>query len=68
MSGRRSKEDTCFWNEEVEEAVPRKKDEHIVLFQNSTEESKRRYEGLTNKAREAVLKAMRETDEEMLAE
>ena len=35
--GRRSKGDTWWWNEEVKEAVSRKKDAHKAMCQNSTE-------------------------------
>ena len=51
---RRSKGDTWWWNEEVKEAVPRKKEAHKALCQNSTEEYKRRYESMENKAKKAV--------------
>ena len=40
--GGRSKGDTCWWNEEVKEAVSRKKEAHKAMCQNSTEETKRR--------------------------
>ena len=40
--GERGKGDTLWWNEEVKEAVSRKKDVHRVRCQNSTEENKRR--------------------------
>ena len=42
-SGRRSKGDTLWWNEEVKEAVSRKKVTHKAMCQNSTEENKRRH-------------------------
>ena len=48
-SGRRIKGDTCWWNEEVKEAVSRKKDAQKAMYRNSTEENKRRDESMTNK-------------------
>ena len=52
--GRRSKGDVWWWNEEVKEAVSRKKEAHKVMCQNSIVENKRRYEGMKNKASIAV--------------
>ena len=49
----------------VKEAVSRKKDAHKAMRQNSTEENKRRYKSMKNKA---VSKAMREKAEEVLTE
>ena len=57
--------DTWWWNEEVMEAVSSKKEAHMAMSQNSTEENKRRYRSMKNKA---VLKAMREMAEEALTE
>ena len=54
----RSRGDTWWWNEEVKETVSRKKEAHKAMCQNSTLENKRRYEGMKNKANEAVSKAM----------
>ena len=39
-SGRRSKADTWWWNEEVKD-VSRKEDAHKVMYQNSTENKRR---------------------------
>ena len=39
--GRRCKGDTCWWSEEVKEAVKRKKEAHKAMRQNSTEENRR---------------------------
>ena len=36
--GVRSKVDTWWWNEEVKEAVSRKKEAHMAICENSTEE------------------------------
>ena len=58
--GRRSKGDTCWWNEDVKEAVSRKKDSHKVMRQNSTKENKRRHRIMKNIA---VSKATREKAE-----
>ena len=58
--GRRSKRDMWWWNEEVKEAVSRKKDPHKAMCWNSTAENKRRYKSMKNKAKKAVSKAMRE--------
>ena len=63
----RSKGDTWRWNEEVKEAVSRKKERkkeaHKAMCQNSTEENKR-YKGMKNKANKSV----REKAEEVLTE
>ena len=66
--GRRSKGDTWWWNEEVKEEISRKKESHKAMCQNSTEENKRRYKSLKNKAKKAVSKAMREKTEEVHTE
>ena len=55
----RRKGHTWRLNEEVKEAVSRKKDAHMVMCQNSTEANKRRYKNMNNKAMKAVLMAMR---------
>ena len=44
----------------MKEAFSRKKEAHKVMCQNSTEENKRRYKSMKNKANKAVSKAMRE--------
>ena len=44
--GRRSKGDIWWWNEEVMEGVSGKKEAHKAMCQNSTEENKRRHEGM----------------------
>ena len=54
--GRRSKGDTWCWNEEVKDAVLRKKDGHKAICQSSTDENKWRNKSMKNKA---VSKAMR---------
>ena len=52
----------------MKEAVSRKKDAHKAMCQNSTEENKRRYKSLKNKAKKAVSKAMTEKTEKVLSE
>ena len=64
--GRRSKGDTWWWNKEVKEAVSRKKEAHKAMCQNSSEENKRRYKSMKNKAKKAVFKAVREKADEAL--
>ena len=66
--GRRSKGDTWWWNEEVKEAVLRRKEAHKVMCQDSIVENKGRYEGMKKKASNAFSKAMREMAEEALNE
>ena len=65
---RRSKGDTWWRNEEVKETVSRKKDAHKAMYQNSTEENKRRHKSMKNKANKEVSKVMREKAEEALTE
>ena len=50
------------------EAVSRKKEALKAMCWNSTEENKRRYKSMKNKAKKAVSKAMREKAEEALIE
>ena len=66
MRGRRSKGDTWWWNEEMKKAVSRKKGAHKAMCRNSSEGNKRRYKGMKNKAKKAVLKEMRKKAEETL--
>ena len=66
--GRRNKGDTWWWNEEVKEAVSKKKDTHKAICQNRTGENKWRNKSMKNKANKAVSKAMREKVEEVLTE
>ena len=64
----RSKGDTWLWNEEVKEAVSRKKDACKVICRNNTEDNNRRYKSTNNKVKTAALKAKREKTEESLTE
>ena len=57
-----------WWNEEVKEAVSRKKEAHKAMCHNSTQKNKSRYKSIKNKANKAVSKAMREKAEEALTE
>ena len=63
----RSKGDTWWWEEEMKEAVSRKKDAHKAMCQNNTENT-RRYKGMKNKAAKAFTKAMRWKVKEALTE
>ena len=66
--GRRSRGETWWWNEEVKEAVSRKKGAHKAMHQNRTDENKRRYKGMKTKAKKAVSKATREKAKEAFSE
>ena len=50
----------------MKDEVSRKKEVHRAMHQNSTEENKRMYKSMKNKANKAVSKAMREKAEEVL--
>ena len=67
-SGRRSKGDTWWWNEEVWVVIVRQKDAHRAMCRNSSEENKNKYKSIKSKAKKVVLKAMREKAEEGLTE
>ena len=60
----RSKGDTWWRNEEVKEAVSRKKDAHKAMCQNNIEENENRHKSMKNKAKKAVSKAMGEKADE----
>ena len=53
--GRRSKGETWWLNGDMKEAVPGKNEAHKAMCQNCTEENKRRYERMKNKAKNSVL-------------
>ena len=57
--GRRSKGDTWWLKVEVKEAISRKKDAYKAMCWNSTEENKKIYKSIKNKAMKAVSKARR---------
>ena len=44
-----------WWNEDVKQAVTRKKDAHKAMHQDNTEENKRRHNSMKNKAKKAVV-------------
>ena len=52
----------------MKEACSRKKDAHKVMCLNNTNEKKRRYKSMKNKAKKAVLRAMGDNAEEVLTE
>ena len=52
----------------MKEEVSRKKDADKAMCQNSTDENKRRYASMKNRARKAVSKAISEKPEEGLTE
>ena len=58
--GRRDRGDTWWWNEEVKEAIARKKDARKEMLKNVTEESKAKYKNMKNRAKKVVARAMRE--------
>ena len=66
--GKGSKGDTRWWNEEVKEAVSRKKDAHKAMGRNSAEKNRNRHKSMKNKARKVVSKATREKAEGALTE
>ena len=63
--GRRDRGDTLWWNEEVKEAIARKK-VYKELCKDRTEENKARYKTMKNRAKKAVAKAMRKEAEQEL--
>ena len=65
--GRRSIGDTWWQNEDVKEAISRKKNAQKAMCQNSTEENKK-YESMENKVKKASSKAMKMKAEEELTE
>ena len=64
--GRRDRGDTWWWNEEVKEAIARKKEVYKELCKDRTEENKARYKTMKNRAKKAVAKAMRKEAEQEL--
>ena len=57
--GRIIKGNTWWWNENVKKAISRKKHEHKTLCWNSTEKNGRRCKVMRNKAKKAILYAIR---------
>ncbi|XP_068674313.1 uncharacterized protein [Montipora foliosa] len=64
--GRTDQGDTWCWNEDVKEAIPRKKDAHKEMCKSGTEANKARYKNMKNRAKKVVAKAMKETAEREL--
>ena len=64
--GRRDQGDTWWWNEDVKEAITRKKDAHKKLRKSGTEVNKARYKNVKNRANKVVAKAMKEAAEREL--
>ena len=60
--GRRYQGDTWWWNEDVKEAIARKKDAHKEMSKSGTEANKARYKNMKNRAK-VVSKAMKEAAE-----
>lgn len=66
--GRRDQGDTWWWNEEVKEAIARKKDARNEMCKSGTEANKIRYKNMKNRAKKVVRKAMKEAAEQELRE
>ena len=64
--GRRDQVDTWWWNEDVKEAIARKKDAHKEMRKSGTEANEARYQNMTNRAKKVVAKAMKEVAEREL--
>ena len=58
--------DTWWWNKNVKEAIPRKKDAHKEI--SRTEANKTRYKNMKNGSKKVVMKAMKEATERKLRE
>ena len=54
--GWRHKGDTWWWNDEVNEAISKKKDAQKAMCWKCIEENKRRYKSMKNIAKKAVSK------------
>ena len=62
--GRRDQGDTFWWNEDVKEAIARKKDAHKEMCKSGKEANKARYiKNMKNRAKKVVAKAMKEVAE-----
>ena len=55
--GRRDQGDTWRWNEDVKEAIARKKDAHKEMRKSGTEANKARYKSMKNCAKEGGCKS-----------
>ena len=65
MRGWRCIEVAWWWNEEVKEAVSRKKEAHKAMCQNSTEENKRRCKSMKNKMKYYTFNSTEEREAEV---
>ena len=68
MKGRRDQGDTWCWNNDVKEAIARKKDAHKEMRKSGTEANKARFKNMKNRAKKVVTKAMKEAAEQELRE
>ena len=55
--------DKRWWNDDVKEAIIKKKDEHKEMGKSGIEANKARYKNMKNRAKKVVVKAMKETSE-----
>ena len=67
-TGRRKQGHTWWWNENVKEAIVRKKAAHKEMCKSGTEANKARYKNMKNRAKEVVAKAMKKAAERDLRE
>ena len=64
--GRRDLGDTWWWNEDVKEAIARKKDAHKEMHESGTDATKAIYKNMKNQAKKVVAKAMKDAAEREL--
>ena len=64
--GRTEQGDTWWWNEDVKEAIVRKKDAHKEMCKRGNKANKARYKNMKNRAKKVFAKAMKETAEREL--
>ena len=64
----KKKGDTWWWNEDVKEAIAKKKDAHKEMCKSGTEANKARYKNMKNRAKKVVAKAKKEAAERKLRE
>ena len=66
--GSRDIGDKWWWNKDVKEAIARKKDVHKEMCKSRTEANKARYKNMKNRAKNVVIKAMKDAAEQELSE
>ncbi|XP_068692885.1 uncharacterized protein [Montipora foliosa] len=66
--GRRDQGGTWWWNEDVKEAIARKKDAHKEMCKSGTEANKAKYKNMKNRAKKVAAKAMKEAAARELSE